>query len=72
MAAFGSYEIYAADMLECPGCGHRIARPATHPIAEHFQPTYGELREKYLQRNRLVRSWRTAREKEEALRGAEA
>lgn len=57
MADFGPYQIYSADLLECPGCGHKIARPASTPIAEHFQTTFSGLQDQYARRQMLFLSW---------------
>lgn len=65
MATFGSYQIFAGDVLECPGCGHRIIRRAAHPISEHYKPDHGTLRSNYQTRGILFRSWANEREKRE-------
>ncbi len=37
------YKLFSADLLECPGCQHRILRWAESPIMEHFAPGWDKL-----------------------------
>lgn len=64
MTTSGPYQLYAADILQCPGCGHRIARTANQPHAEHFQPDYHEKVEQLRTFGEVPRAWATAKEKE--------
>lgn len=43
------YKLWAGDLLECEGCGAQliIPPPARQPIAEHYQPNYSTLVERY-------------------------
>lgn len=39
------YKLWVGDRLKCPGCGHEvIAGIPLNPIAEHYQPDYGEVK----------------------------
>jgi hypothetical protein len=41
------YKLWSADLLECQDCGVEvIAGFAIRPLAEHYQPTYRDVREK--------------------------
>jgi hypothetical protein len=67
MTEDGPYQLFSADRLECPGCGHAIARSAADPIAEHFQgQVFRDWADGYAQRGELMRSWATLKEKEAA------
>lgn len=47
MADFGSFELYKADKVECPGCGHQIITGyGDEPFAIHFKENYKEVLEK--------------------------
>ena len=46
--AWGPYKPWMADLWACPGCGAEIvAGFGQGPFAEHYQPTYAEMCEKY-------------------------
>jgi acetone carboxylase gamma subunit len=41
--AWMPYKLWVSDMLECPGCGHRVLAGIPFlPIREHFMPDYEE------------------------------
>ena len=41
------YKLWDADLYRCPTCGHEIVSGfGRGPIAEHFQPTYQQQRER--------------------------
>lgn len=63
MAGSDPYQIYAADLLECPGCHNRIIRPVPQPMAEHFHPEFAALLLKYRHGDRLFRAWHSMVEK---------
>ncbi len=47
MANFGSFELYEADKVECPGCGHQIITGyGSQPISIHFEKDYKEVLKK--------------------------
>ncbi len=44
-ASFGSYKLWSADIMRCPGCGHRIIGAfGNNPFAIHHQIDYNEKR----------------------------
>lgn len=44
MADFGSYEIFHADLVECPKCGHQIITGfGQGPVGNHLEEDYKEL-----------------------------
>lgn len=65
MASFGPYELYSADLLECPGCGVRVAVCGSNAIAQHFQTDYKKIKRNLF--TQVVRSWANLREKKETL-----
>lgn len=43
LAEFGSYKLWAADLKECPECGHQIiAGFAKEEYSEHYKPDHKE------------------------------
>jgi hypothetical protein len=51
------YQLYSADILQCPGCGSKISRPASVPMNEHFNPNFVGVVEGFEKRGTLVRAF---------------
>jgi hypothetical protein len=66
MMADGPYQLYSADLLECPGCRHQVVRPGATPISEHWKPDFQAQCGEYNSRGHLYRSYRTEKEKPHA------
>lgn len=62
MTDSGPYQLFAADIFECPSCHHQMAIAATTPMSEHFQPDFKPLAKKYHDAGWLYPSWRTEKE----------
>jgi hypothetical protein len=67
MAPFGAYQLWSADLWECPGCHTQVVfRFAPTPIAEHFDPGYADAL-KFFAGKPHVRFWASPKEKLAAL-----
>jgi predicted RNA-binding Zn-ribbon protein involved in translation (DUF1610 family) len=55
MADFGPYQLWLADVVECPECGCQVIRGyGQHRIAEHYEgESFERLVESYRERNLL-------------------
>lgn len=40
MTKDGGYQIAAADVMECPECGAKVANVNSTPITEHYRPDF--------------------------------
>jgi hypothetical protein len=60
------YQLFAADRLECPGCGHSIARTANFHMAEHFEHSFSAFAARFERQAILMRAWATPTEKAKA------
>jgi len=73
MATFGSYQLFMADLYQCPGCGISIVHEfSTEPIAEHFQENYTRNVEARSAGRPHVQYWRNLEEKRRYEREREA
>jgi hypothetical protein len=61
--------LYAADLLECPGCGHEALRPAKAPTLRQHDRNFGAAVSSMRERGMLYRAFRGVREREEVLAG---
>lgn len=62
------YQIYAADLLECPLCHFQIAGQfANLPLAEHYQDEFAL---RFSRFSKVVRAFERVEQAEEALREA--
>lgn len=71
MSDFGSYQLYDADLLECPGCAVEIiSNFGSRPLAEHYQkPYYERIAENLRHRGPWFRVWNSRRDKERCAAG---
>ena len=68
MAAFGPYQLWSADLWECPHCHNRvICRFGAAPIAEHFEPRYPDGLALFAGKSHF-RFWENAAEKAQSVR----
>jgi hypothetical protein len=68
MAADLSYQLYLADLWECPSCHLEIvAGFGVMPIAEHFHKDYERERKKQSEKL-LIRFWGSVNDKDNGLR----
>ena len=45
---WGPYKLWHADLYECEGCGFTLVTGfAARPLAEHYQPTYEAIRDRF-------------------------
>ena len=62
MTVDGSYQLWIADLLACPGCELEVvARFAPRPLAEHFQSDYARIVKDW---SPMVRFWANQQERE--------
>jgi hypothetical protein len=60
MMVDGPYQLYIADVLECPGCEAEVVAGLGEPMAEHFQAGYEQIATLY---RPTVRAWKNQNEK---------
>jgi hypothetical protein len=66
MSDFGSYKLWDADLLACPGCRLEvISNFGAKPLAEHYQkPFYERIAERLRLKGPWCQVWNTRKEKE--------
>ncbi|HEY7303703.1 MAG TPA: hypothetical protein VH601_06310 [Bryobacteraceae bacterium] len=66
MSDFGSYQLWDADLLECPECRLEIVSNfGKKPLMEHYQkPAYERTLEYLRYHGPVVQAWETRRDKE--------
>ncbi len=58
MAGFGSFELFKADLIECPGCGNQIIHGyGQNPVSVHFWDDYKEALEKEKKLGKMYKSY---------------